>query len=530
MDDKKKQNDRAHEQLERLSAIGQISAGIAHEIRNPLTSVKGFLQLLQKEHDSRYWEIINSELEQAISTVQNLLAVSKPEKNDENWSSVNLCEILENTLSLFDHEMYRVKVEKRFYNTASMVLGKRNQLKRAIFNLLKNAFEAIEGEGTITVEHFRSDNKVCFRIRDTGKGIPKDKLSMLGTPFFSTKTDTGTGLGLSQVYSTFYEHKATINVESLEHQGTEFTIQIPMIDRFLEDKMQMELTIDNTMSVGEFFDANRQLFNRQLEIEAQNSFEIVDSLKFVTTQDLLDHANQILSLIHDGMTQEIIQLAQERGMVWAKSDVPIMMKMEWFYALRKVIWLFLRQYHLHAGISPEEVFDLSERINDALDNFIIQFNVVFTKYREEVIKSKQAIIDELTVPLIPIFNQIAVLPLIGTLDEPRMSRVEEKLLEEIEKRNIQKIFIDMSGAALLNADIFLKVIRIIEGTNLLGCQAVVTGISAKLAKIILDLNDSIKDKLVVQSTLQQALLKESLCSDGLIPTDSQSKGQPNPAG
>jgi rsbT co-antagonist protein RsbR len=507
MFDKKEQINRVSE-LERLSAIGQISAGIAHEIRNPLTSVKGFLQLMQKEYESSYWEIVNSELEQAISTVQNLLSVSKPETNDENFTVVNLCEILENTLSLFDHEMYRVQVEKRFYNTSSKIVGKRNQLKRAIFNLLKNAFEAIEGKGTITVEHFRSNDVVCVSISDTGKGIPSDKLSQLGTPFFTTKADSGTGLGLTQVYSTFHEHKATIYVDSAENQGTKFTIRIPITDR-LESHAQMKPVYDKTMDVRQFFDANRQLFNRSLEIEAQNSFEIVASLKFVTTQDLLDHANQILSLIHDGMTQEIIQLAQERGIAWAKSDVPIMTKMEWFYALRKVIWSLLRQYHLSAGIAPDEVFDLSERINDALDNFIIQFNVVFTKYRDGVIKSKQAIIDELAVPIIPIYNQIAVLPLIGTLDEMRINTIEEKLLEEIDKRNIQKVFIDMSGAALTNADVFLKIVRIIEGINLLGCQAVVTGISAKLAKIILDLSETVKDKLVVESTLQQALLKAS---------------------
>jgi len=508
MDDEQKEVEKARE-LQRLSAIGQISAGIAHEIRNPLTAVKGFLQLMQKEHDSRYWEIVNSELEQAISTVQNLLVVSKPERDDEHWSELNLCQLLESTLSLFDNQIYRVKVEKRLYNSNTLILGKRNQLKRAIFNLLKNAFEAIEGEGTITVEHFRSGDIVCLRIRDTGKGMPGDQLQLLGTPFFSTKSDTGTGLGLTQVYAAFHEHNATITVESKEREGTEFTIRIPRLNRTLEESKQMNLVIQQSMDVRDFFEANRQQFNRQLEIEAQNSFEIVSSLKFVTTQDLLDHANQILSLVHDGMTQEIIQLAQERGMAWAKSDVPIMTKMEWFYALRKVIWSFLRQYYLHTGISAEETFELSERINDALDNFIIQFNVVFTKYRDEILKSKQAIIDELTVPLIPIFNQIAVLPLIGTLDESRMQKIEEKLLEEIERRNIQKVFIDMSGAALVHADIFLQMTRIIEGVHLLGCQAVLTGIGAKLAKIILDLRGQIKDSFAIQSTLQQALLKET---------------------
>lgn len=494
---------------QRLSTIGQISAGIAHEIRNPLTAVKGFLQLMQKEYESRYWDIVNSELEQAISTVQNLLVVSRPDMNDEKRSEINLCQLIESTLSLFHNEMYRVKVEKRFYNVNCTIYAKRNQLKRAIFNLFKNAFEAIEGEGTITVEHFRADDKVCFSIRDTGKGIPSDKLELLGTPFFSTKADVGTGLGLPQVYAAFYEHNATIEVESVELEGTKFTIHIPLMDNSLEGRMPNNLAIDNTMDVRDFFKANEQLINRQLEAEARNTFEIVAGLKFVSTQDLVDHANQIMFLVHDGLTQEIIQLAQERGLAWAKSDVPIMAKMEWFYALRKVIWSFLRQYHLHIGISAEEAFELSERINDALDNFVIHFNVSFTKYRDDILKSKQAIIEELTVPLIPIFNRIAVLPLIGMLDDTRMQIIEDKLLDEIEKRDIQKVFIDLSGAAMLNSDVFKLLVRIIEGIKLLGCRAVLTGITAKSAKLMLNLNENITKKVDIEGTLQQALAKES---------------------
>ncbi|WP_052486987.1 ATP-binding protein [Gordoniibacillus kamchatkensis] len=494
---------------QRLSTIGQISAGIAHEIRNPLTAVKGFLQLMQKEYESRYWDVINSELEQAISTVQNLLVVAKPEMNDEKLSEINLCQLIEGTLSLFHNEMYRVKVEKRFYNTNCLIYGKRNQLKRAIFNLFKNAFEAIEGEGTITVEHFKQGDKVCFSIRDSGKGIPKDKLELLGTPFFSTKADIGTGLGLPQVYAAFNEHKATIQVESVENEGTKFTFHIPLLNKTLEDRMQTHLVIDKSMDVRQFFAANQLLFNKQLEAEAKTTFEIVAGLKFVTTRDLVDHANQIMSLVHDGLTQEIIQLAQERGLAWAKSDVPIMTKMEWFYALRKVTWSFLRQYHLYIGISAEEVFELSDRISDALDNFIIHFNVSFTKYRDEILKSKQAIIDELNVPLIPIFNGIAVLPLIGTLDESRIRFMEDKLLQELEHRSIQKIFIDLSGTTVLDAEIFKLLLRIIDGIQLMGCSAVLTGISAKLAKLILNIGKELTDKITVESTLQQAIFKES---------------------
>lgn len=493
---------------DRLAAIGQISAGIAHEIRNPLTAVKGFLQLMQKEQDSPYWDIVNSELNQAISTVQNLLTVSKPERNDETFNQVNICSLMESTLSLFHNEMYRVKIEKRFYNTALVIYGKRNQLKRAFFNLLKNSLEAIEGEGAITIEHFREQDNLCLIIKDTGKGIPRDKLELLGTPFFTTKADIGTGLGLAQVYSTIHEHDGTVEVESEEGKGTAFIIRLPLANHQVEGSRPMNLVYKKGIDVREFFDLNRQAFNSQLESEAKTTFEVVAKSSNVTTRDLIDHANQILALIHDGLTQEIIELARERGIAWAKSDIPIISKMEWFYALRKVIWSFLRFYHISNEISAEQAFEVADRINDALDNFIIHFNVNFTKYRDEILKTKEAIIEELTVPLIPISGEIAVLPLIGALDQGRILKLQDKLLDDIETQKYRKIYIDLSGTNIVNPVAFKQLIRVSEGAGLLGCQAVLTGISAKLAKLMLDLQNEIREKLHIESSLQQALIKD----------------------
>jgi rsbT co-antagonist protein RsbR len=493
----------------RLATIGQISAGIAHEIRNPLTAVKGFIQLIQKEVDSRYWDIVNSELDQAISTVQNLLTVSKPNDGEEPPAYISLCALVESTLSLFHNELYRVKVEKRFYNANVKVKGKRSQLKRAVFNLLKNAFEAIHGEGSITLTHYRKDDRIWFIVRDTGSGIPKEKLQFLGTPFFSTKSESGTGLGVTQIYAAFYELGAEIAVDSTEGEGTTFTFIIPVSEAATEEGGNVDLNYEESMDVREFFEANRDIFRQQMELEARTTFEMVSKSQFVSARDLIDHANQIVSLVHDGLTQEIIQLAQERGMVWAKSDIPLITKMEWFYALRKVIWSFLRYYHMQRNAVARDIFELSERINDALDNFIIHFNVSFTKFRDEILRSQQSIIEELTVPVIPIFNQTAVLPLIGKLDETRLIKIEDKLLERVQEKGIQKVFIDLSGTVIQHTEIIEAVIRLVDGVALLGCKAILTGINAPLAKLMLNSNHDAIAKLCVESTLQQALLKES---------------------
>lgn len=103
--------------LGRLASIGQMAAGIAHEIRNPLTAVKGFLQLLKKESSHRYLDIAYSELDQAISTLQNLLQVSKPDLEDEPNMAINVCLELESLLYLFQDQIYRVQTKKNFRNT-----------------------------------------------------------------------------------------------------------------------------------------------------------------------------------------------------------------------------------------------------------------------------------------------------------------------------------------------------------------------------------------------------------------------------
>ena len=117
------------EALNRLAAIGQISAGIAHEIRNPLTAVKGFLNLLQESAPHAYLDVACSELDNAIHTIQNLLDVSKPDLDSEPYVEFSICSELESILYLFQDNMYRIQVEKNFHNPDVLIFGKRNQLK-----------------------------------------------------------------------------------------------------------------------------------------------------------------------------------------------------------------------------------------------------------------------------------------------------------------------------------------------------------------------------------------------------------------
>lgn len=112
--------------LNRLASIGQIAAGIAHEVKNPLTAVKGFLQLLKEESSHSYLDLAYSELDNALATLQNLLHVSKPDLEDEPFIAVNLSSKLESLLYLFQDQSYQKRIETQFSDTNQYVYGKKN--------------------------------------------------------------------------------------------------------------------------------------------------------------------------------------------------------------------------------------------------------------------------------------------------------------------------------------------------------------------------------------------------------------------
>lgn len=218
---------------EKLSAIGQMAAGIAHEVRNPLTTVKGFVQLLQKQVSHSYFEIIVEELDNAIKTLNNLLQVAKPDLDDEPSVSIHLCPELDSLIFLFQEKLYNIKVNKIFLDQDKQISGKKNLLFKAFFNLIKNALESIEGKGELTIEHFYKDGFIHLKFKDSGVGIPEEQMKMLGTPFFSTKND-GTGMGLTQVFTTIHQHGGSINVTSKLGQGTTFHLHLPASHSYSE--------------------------------------------------------------------------------------------------------------------------------------------------------------------------------------------------------------------------------------------------------------------------------------------------------
>lgn len=215
-------------QSEKLSAAGQLAAGIAHEIRNPLTAIKGFLQLMEKnDHDRNYMNIIKTEMNRIEEILSELLLLSKPQ--NMKFKKESLKKILNHIKTLLDTHaiMNNIEIELEYLSDIPEFICDENQLKQVFINLLKNALESMSQGGKIRIEvDGRVEGNILIRIIDQGCGIPKEHLERLGQPFFTTK-ENGTGLGLMISMQIIENHHGTITFSSNDH-GTTIELSLPI--------------------------------------------------------------------------------------------------------------------------------------------------------------------------------------------------------------------------------------------------------------------------------------------------------------
>lgn len=214
-----------------LHVVGELAAGIAHEIRNPMTALKGFIQLLEdlvKEDFSTYFHIITSEIQRIETIITEFLVLAKPQALQYLEQDVQI--IMKETLELLTAEalLNNVRFETDFEDEECKIFCEGNQLKQVFINIIKNALEVMPEGGTIRIKSSQvMENYVCISIIDQGNGISKEKLKKLGEPFYTTK-ERGTGLGLMVSYKIIEEHNGYIEVESEVDKGTSFYIYLPI--------------------------------------------------------------------------------------------------------------------------------------------------------------------------------------------------------------------------------------------------------------------------------------------------------------
>lgn len=214
---------------DKLSVLGQLAAGVAHEIRNPLTSIRGFLQLLQSRASGNedYYEIMLSEIDRINSIVGEFMLLAKPQAM--NFTQTDLRQLLRHVISILDTQAILTNVQIYFECEPDLpeIWCVDNQIKQVFVNMLKNAIEAMPTGGSVHIQLKKQDNHVIASFIDHGCGIPEERLPTLGEPFYTTK-EKGTGLGLMICYKIIENHHGKIVINSKIDEGSTFSIMLPI--------------------------------------------------------------------------------------------------------------------------------------------------------------------------------------------------------------------------------------------------------------------------------------------------------------
>lgn len=229
---------------DRLSSLGTLSAGMAHEIKNPLVTIKTFAQLLPQQHDdpefrSTFFELVGQEVKRIDAIVNRLLNFARPAK--ASLKPVSLHEIIENSLRLVEQQLaqHAITLNRQLDSKRYIIEADAEQLNQTFINFFLNAIQAMKKGGTLTVRTAQvlpapeappSDaGRIHVDIQDTGCGVAPENLSKIFDPFFTTKEE-GVGLGLSVSHGIIQEHNGTIDVESEPGKGTVFRVQFPLVN------------------------------------------------------------------------------------------------------------------------------------------------------------------------------------------------------------------------------------------------------------------------------------------------------------
>ena len=230
---------------EKLDAVEQMGAAISHEIRNPLTSAIGFLQLLEDDllhidKRNQYLSIIKEELQSAERVIQDYLTFSKPTL--ESIEVFEVQEQLSKILKLIQPSANQnsIKVVSE-YSSLNLIEGDRQKFHQCFINVLKNAIESMPNGGNLCIKTHADSSVVTIMIQDTGVGMTKDQLARLGEPYYSTKGDKGTGLGVMVAHSIVRAMNGTVNVKSKVGVGTLFTFTFQITEQKEEIHVNEEL-------------------------------------------------------------------------------------------------------------------------------------------------------------------------------------------------------------------------------------------------------------------------------------------------
>lgn len=228
--EKRERFDHEVAKLERFNIIGQLAAGLGHEVRNPLTTIRGFLQMLQNKTDlliyKGYFDLMIEELDRTNSIITDFLSLAKSKPTVLKRQSLN--NLLANLFPLLQADAYS-RGKKCIFSPGEITELDidANEITQLVLNFTRNGLDAMPQDGCITITTLMDGQNIVLIVKDEGKGISAEHIAKLGTPFFTTK-ENGTGLGLVMCYSIADRHNALIEVKS-GLDGTAFSVRFSQL-------------------------------------------------------------------------------------------------------------------------------------------------------------------------------------------------------------------------------------------------------------------------------------------------------------
>ncbi|MCM3705815.1 MULTISPECIES: PAS domain-containing sensor histidine kinase [Cytobacillus] len=231
---KKATKEKKENELQKLELVGSLAASTAHEIRNPLTGIKGLIQLLSEKytntHDRYYFSVINDEINRINEIVSEFLILGKP--TAQKMDAMDLRSVIKELepLILSEANLHNVTFESIISDEPVIVDCTKDQMKQVILNLTKNAFESMQDGGKLTIKLNKIQSRCQLKITDTGSGIPEDNIEKIFHPFYTSK-EMGTGLGLVVCRRIVHSFGGEIFITSEEKKGTHVDVFLPIKNR-----------------------------------------------------------------------------------------------------------------------------------------------------------------------------------------------------------------------------------------------------------------------------------------------------------
>jgi rsbT co-antagonist protein RsbR len=273
------------------------------------------------------------------------------------------------------------------------------------------------------------------------------------------------------------------------------------------DLEKVRLDEDIKQYIKQYIKNHKLAFENQLLGQAVNVRDKIDDILRIGEVDLINNAHILVDYVIDGdKLTELHLFAKQEGIAWATHSVPLSFKLEWVQAIRRTLWNFIQEYNKEEqNFTIDTIFILEAQFNSQLDNFLNSFFINYSTFKDSLILAQREIVENLSVPIIPITPSICILPLIGAMDSSRATILEEKVLEEINRLHFQTLIIDLSGIASMENIEIEHLMKTIYATSMMGCRTIITGLRPDVVKQLISLGISFDSETKTFGTLQQAL-------------------------